>query len=117
MHHDERGGPVQTLSTHPVEACAGVPVVLRGHEQRVNKARFSPDGRRVVSASDDRTACIWHELAPVTFEDPRLWTITNYCMPVARRVALLGVSEEMARDHLARCQARVAQARRPSPAR
>jgi WD40 repeat protein/serine/threonine protein kinase len=90
----------------------GVPVVLRGHEQLVNTARFSPDGRRVVSASADGMVLVWHDLAEVTLDDPRLWTITNYCMPVARRVELLGVSEDMAGRDLRRCQERVAEARR-----
>lgn len=30
------------------------------HKQTVNSARFSEDGRRIVTASDDRTACIWN---------------------------------------------------------
>lgn len=34
-------------------------VVLRGHEGSVYSAVFSPNGRRVVTASIDRTARIW----------------------------------------------------------
>jgi WD40 repeat protein len=30
--------------------------VFSGHEDRVNSAAFSPDGRRVVTASSDKTA-------------------------------------------------------------
>ena len=33
--------------------------VLSGHQDRVTSARFSPDGRRIVTASDDNTARIW----------------------------------------------------------
>ena len=35
-------------------------IVLRGHEDCVASAAFSPDGARIVTASDDRTARIWY---------------------------------------------------------
>jgi Tol biopolymer transport system component len=34
-------------------------VVLEGHEDAVTSAAFSPDGKRIVTASDDRTARLW----------------------------------------------------------
>ncbi len=91
---------------------SGHPVTLQGHDAAVNSAYFSPDGQRVVSASDDQSVRVWSDLSPVGLDDPRLWTKTNYCLPVARRVALLGVSEASARRNYTRCLARVAQARR-----
>jgi WD40 repeat protein len=33
--------------------------ILRGHEKKVFSASFSPDGRSVVTASDDNTARVW----------------------------------------------------------
>jgi WD40 repeat protein len=42
------------------DAASGKPlVVLHGHEGPVASAAFSPDGAKVVTASDDRTARIW----------------------------------------------------------
>jgi WD40 repeat protein/serine/threonine protein kinase len=35
-------------------------IELRGHEGRVNDGVFSPDGSRIVTASDDRTARVWN---------------------------------------------------------
>jgi WD40 repeat protein len=35
-------------------------VVLRGHEQEVTSVAWSPDGKRIVTASGDATARIWN---------------------------------------------------------
>jgi WD40 repeat protein len=34
-------------------------LLVLSHEGAVNSAAFSPDGARIVTASDDRTAHIW----------------------------------------------------------
>jgi WD40 repeat protein len=38
---------------------AGPPAALEGHTEGIRTARFSSDGQRVVSGSDDRTARVW----------------------------------------------------------
>src|SRR5262249_4623596 len=37
----------------------GTPLILRGHEKSINSAMFSPDGKRIVTASEDETARVW----------------------------------------------------------
>ncbi|NMG22244.1 hypothetical protein DP116_23450 [Brasilonema bromeliae SPC951] len=34
-------------------------VQLKGHQNSVNSAAFSPDGQRIVTASFDKTAKVW----------------------------------------------------------
>jgi WD40 repeat protein len=40
-------------------ASGEVLAVLRGHKGEVNQAVFSPDGQRVVTVSNDKTARLW----------------------------------------------------------
>jgi WD40 repeat protein/serine/threonine protein kinase len=86
----------------------GEPVVLTGHTQAISTARFSPDSTRIVTASADGTVRVWRDLAPVSLDDPRLWTRTRYCVPVEARQALLGVPAELAHRGYQRCLDRVA---------
>jgi WD40 repeat protein len=89
---------------------SGEPVILIGHDRDVLQARFSPDSRRIVSASSDDTVRVWHDLAPVPLEDPRLWAATSYCMPIDRRIKLLGVSQDEAQRDRQHCLDRVRRA-------
>ena len=50
----------------------GEPVVLRGHEKAVFWAAWSPDSKRIVTASVDKTARVWNADGsgePVVFRD------------------------------------------------
>ena len=51
------------------DAATGTPVgvPLRGHGGTIYSTSFSPDGRRIVSASYDGTAIVW-TIAPTTQE-------------------------------------------------
>ncbi len=89
----------------------GEPLVLRSAAGGYNHAAFSPDGKRIVAASDDKTVSIWSDLEPLHGpNDPRLWTATSYCIPIERRMRILGVSASTAQADFDSCDRRVEQA-------
>jgi WD40 repeat protein len=55
------GGEASTFEEPRAER--GYPILLAGHVDSVVSAEFSPDGTRVVTASNDRTAITWDVLA------------------------------------------------------
>ena len=55
-----RGDRVHDNTARLWDAETGTEIaVLKGHEHSVWSAAFSPDGRRVVTASSDNTARLW----------------------------------------------------------
>lgn len=57
--------------------------ILRGHEGSVNSADFSPDGQRIITGSEDKTARIWTILPPSAGAPPD-W-IPDFFLYMAQR--------------------------------
>jgi WD40 repeat protein len=61
-------------SRPPVAKNRPVPLLtLRGHTGRVLCVRYSPDGKRLATASEDRTAALWDAAA-----GKKQWTLTGH---------------------------------------
>jgi WD40 repeat protein len=52
----------------------GAPIVLRGHEDYITSAAWSPDGKRIVTTSSDGTARLWNADGS---GDPRVFRTTG----------------------------------------
>ncbi|MGK3963683.1 protein kinase [Sorangium sp. So ce118] len=93
----------------------GKPLVLTGSDSEVTAVAFSPDGKGIAIAAIESgrpVVNVWSDLNPLQgVEDPRLWTATAYCMPIERRVELLGVDAAAARTDREACMLRVKDAR------
>lgn len=90
----------------------GDPIVLRLSDKPIDTASFSPDGQSIVAAGDDPTITVVSDLAPyLSAVDPRLWTVTSYCMPLEVRKTLLGFSDEQSRADLEHCRQNVKKSR------
>ncbi|WP_437489026.1 protein kinase [Sorangium sp. So ce1014] len=89
---------------------SGEPVVLQGLAGAVWSVSWSPDGTRIASSHGDKSVRVWRDLRPVKRYDPRLWTATTYCLPIAERQRFLGTSEQVSQEEHARCVRRVKQA-------
>jgi WD40 repeat protein len=51
--------PAELFATAAEAASGQLLAKLEGHSGYVNHAAFSPDGQRIVTASDDKTARVW----------------------------------------------------------
>lgn len=87
---------------------AGEPLVFRGAAHSYNSVSWSPDGKNLAAASDDKTVTVWSDIEAVRdAKDPRLWSVSTYCMPIQIRQQLLDFHEAQARSDLERCIAHV----------
>ena len=70
-------------------------IYLHGHTQRVWSANYSPDGKRIVTASVDKTARIW-DAAP--------WKMKDYpgddSMPFMQRYNLWSIEQHKKKRQL-----------------
>ena len=59
-----------SVSASLSERHQGLLLTIRGHEDVVNSAKFSPDGKTIASASDDKTLRIWDSQTGVQIGAP-----------------------------------------------
>ena len=81
---------------------SGEPVVLRGHQGPVLSAAWSPDGTRIVTASEDGTARVWAAGEKLLRALSR--KATNACLEPEFRFSYLGETKDEAKAIDQRCR-------------
>jgi len=85
--------------------------VLESPTLGLPNATWSPLGDRIAIQSEEKFAWVWPDVSPFSgADDARLWTLTSYCIPAAKRVELLGVTETEASEGEQACKRRVREA-------
>ena len=62
--------PVAQQRLHEAIEASHVRLTLRGHGNSVNTVAWSPDGKRLATASGDRTAKVWDAATGLRIDDP-----------------------------------------------
>jgi WD40 repeat protein len=89
--HDKQKSPREEYMARVIDLQTGGEVVRLAHEGRVRAAAFSPDGRYLLTASEDRSTRVWdlegkREVARVKHEDGFAWFVA--WAPNGKQVAL-----------------------------
>ncbi|HRI65878.1 MAG TPA: protein kinase [Polyangium sp.] len=89
----------------------GESIILHRSPGWLKTSDLSPDGKKLVVPAWDGTIAILSDLERLSGpNDPRLWSATTYCLPIAERVKRLGVSEDIAKVDQDACLRRVVEA-------
>lgn len=87
--------------------------VLGGHSAAVRALAFSPDGKQLATASDDATVRVWNLADHSPGEDLGWAGLLRYlrqqtvaCLPVEKRVDLLGETMSKAQENYSSCEKR-----------
>jgi len=83
--------------------------VLKGHDSSVSSVAFSPDAKKIVTGSWDKTTRVWTVGEETLLA--ALWDATSDCLDVEWRQALLLESPEEARANHQCCRQEVARRR------